>query len=83
MARLLRERFGATRVVVFGSLTRRAWFGAWSDIDLAAWDIPADRFYRAVAAVTGVSPDFAVDLVDPESYRPAVRRSIEQEGIDL
>lgn len=82
-ARLLCERFGATRVVVFGSLTRRAWFGVWSDIDLAAWGIPADRFYRAVAAVTGVSADFTVDLVDPASCRPAVRRAIEQEGIDL
>lgn len=80
---LLRERFSAKRVVVFGSLTHRAWFGIRSDIDLAAWDIPADRFYRAVAAVTDLSPDFAVDLVDPESCRPALRRSIEQDGIDL
>ena len=82
-ARLLRERFGAVRVVAFGSLAHRAWFGPWSDIDLAAWGLPPDRFYRAVAAVTGLSPDFEVDLVDPEGCRPAVRRSIEREGIDL
>lgn len=82
-ARLLREGFGATRVVAFGSLARRVWFNPWSDIDLAAWGIPADQFYRAVAAVTGVSPDFEVDLVDPEGCRPAVRRFIEREGIDL
>lgn len=82
-ARLLREAFGATRVVTFGSLAHRAWFSPWSDIDLAAWGIPADQFYRAVAAVTGVSPDFRVDLVDLESCRPAVRRFIEREGIDL
>ena len=71
---LLRERFGATRVVAFGSLAHRAWFSPWSDMDLAAWGVPADQFYRAVAAVTGVSPDFRVDLVDAESCRPAVRR---------
>ncbi len=82
-ARLLRERFGATRVVAFGSLAHRAWFSPWSDIDLAAWGIPADQFYRAVAAATGISPDFEVDLVDPEDCRPAVRRLIEHEGIDL
>jgi len=82
-ARLLRERFGAARVVTFGSLAHRTWFGPWSDIDLAAWGVPADRFYRPVAAVTGVSPDFEVDLVDPEGCRPAVRRFIEREGIDL
>ena len=82
-ARLLRERFGAARVVAFGSLVHRAWFGPWSDIDLAAWGLPPDRFYQAVAAVTGLSPDFEVDLVDPEGCRPAVRRSIEREGIEL
>ena len=82
-ARLLREGFGATRIVAFGSLAHRAWFSLWSDIDLAAWGIPDDRFYRAVAAVTGVSPDFQVDLVDPEGCRLSVRRFIEREGIEL
>ena len=82
-ARLLRERFGATRVVTFGSLAHGNWFSPWSDIDLAAWGIPADQFYRAVAAVTGISPDFRMDLVDPEDCRQSVRQSIEIEGIDL
>jgi predicted nucleotidyltransferase len=80
---LLRERFGATRVVAFGSLAHRAWFSPRSDIDLAAWGIPANQFYRAVAAVTGVSSDFEVDLVDTEGCRPALRRLIEREGIEL
>lgn len=80
---LLREDFGATRVVVFGSLAHRAWFSAWSDIDLVAWGIPADQFYKAVAAVTGVSSDFKVDLIDPDVCRSAVRQSIESEGIEL
>ena len=83
IARLLRDEFSATRVIAFGSLAHRAWFTAWSDIDLAAWGIPADRFYRAVAAATGLSSDFEVDLVDPESCRPAVRKVIEREGMDL
>ena len=82
-AKLLRETFGATRVAAFGSLARRSSFGHWSDIDLAAWDIPADRFYRAVAAVTGLSPDFELDLVDPAGCQPSVRSAIERDGIDL
>lgn len=81
--RLLREKFRATRVVVFGSLVHRAWFTPWSDIDLAAWGIPATQFYRAVAAVTGISPDFEVNLVDLEGCRPTVRKVIEREGVDL
>jgi predicted nucleotidyltransferase len=82
-AKLLRRDFGATRVVVFGSLAHRAWFTPWSDIDLAAWDIPAARFYSAVAAVTGLSPAFKVDLVDPESCQPALRQALDREGIEL
>jgi hypothetical protein len=40
-----------------------------SDVDLAAWGIPDDQYYRTVAAVPDMSPDFEVDLVDPERYR--------------
>lgn len=82
-ARLLREKFGASRVVVFGSLAKKPWFGPWSDIDLAAWGIPADQFYRAVAAVTGGTPDFEVDLVDPAECQRRLRERVEREGIDL
>jgi len=82
-ARLLREKFGATRVVAFGSLAHRDWFSPWSDVDLAARGIPADQFYRAVAAVTGISQEFQVNLVDPEGCRLSVQQSIEREGIDL
>lgn len=82
-ARLLREKFGATRVVVFGSLAHRAWFTPWSDVDLAAWGIPADEFYRAVAAVTALPSEFDVDLVEPEGCLPGMRQAIERYGIDL
>ena len=62
-AQLLREWFGAKRVVLFGSLASRACFTPWSDIDLAVWGIPGDQFYRAVAAVTGMTATHEVDLV--------------------
>ncbi len=82
-ARILRERFAATRVVLFGSLANRSCFTPWSDVDLAAWGIPADQFYRAVAAVTGLTPSYEVDLVDGESCRVGLRQAIEGEGIEL
>ena len=82
-ARLVRQRFAATRVVAFGSLVHPDSFGPWSDIDLAAWGIPPDQFYRAVAELTGLSPLFELDLVDPEGCRASLRRVIELEGIDL
>ena len=82
-AEILRRRFGATRVVAFGSIAHRDWFTPWSDIDLAAWGIPPDSFYKAVAAVTGISPEFKVDVVAPEDCQPDLRKVIEQEGIGL
>jgi predicted nucleotidyltransferase len=82
-ARVLRRKFGATRVVVFGSLVHDVWFAAWSDIDLAAWGMPDDRFYGAVAAVAGLSPAFKVDLLDPETCGPALRAAVERDGVGL
>lgn len=80
---LLRRQYGAKRVVLFGSLARTKAFSAWSDIDLAAWGIAPDKFFSAVAAVTGLSPDFKIDLVEPDTCREAVRISIEEHGIEI
>lgn len=80
---LLRKRYGAKRVVVFGSLARTKPFSAWSDIDLAAWGIASDKFFSAVAAVTGLSPDFKIDLVEPDTCREAMRDSIQKHGIEI
>jgi len=80
---LLRQRYGAKRVVVFGSLARTKAFSARSDIDLAAWGIAPDIFFSAVAAVTGLSPDFKIDLVEPHTCREAMRNSIQRHGIEI
>jgi predicted nucleotidyltransferase len=83
IAAILRKDFGARRVALFGSLASRSDFTLWSDIDLAAWGIPAERFYAAVAAVTALSAEFKIDLVDAEVCKDSLRRAIEQDGIDL
>ena len=59
-ARLLVEHYGARRVVLFGSLARPGAFTAYSDIDLAAWGIPPERFFAAVAEITGMSAEFRI-----------------------
>jgi predicted nucleotidyltransferase len=82
-ADLLRGQFGADKVVVFGSLVRERLFTWWSDIDLAAWGIPPDRFYDAVASVTALSHILKVDLVDVETCRSKIRDTIEREGLEL
>jgi predicted nucleotidyltransferase len=82
-AEVLRQQFGATRVVAFGSLARRDWFTPWSDIDLAAWGISPGAFYRAVAVVTGISSEFRLDLVATEDCQPSLQHVIEREGVAL
>ena len=82
-ARLLRDEFNAKRVVAFGSIVDRDAFAPWSDIDLAAWGIPPDQYFRAVGAVSAISPDFQVDLIDPEDRPTSLRQQIEGEGAEL
>jgi predicted nucleotidyltransferase len=82
-AQLLRERYGASKVVLFGSLAHDAWFTSWSDIDLAAWGISPECFYSAVATVTGLSSTFKIDLVDGDACRSSLRMTVEREGIEL
>jgi len=82
-ARVLRDEFGAQRVVVFGSLAHQLWYSPHSDIDIAAWGIAPEKFFRAAASVDRVVKDFRIDVLDPDDCRPAVRQEIEEDGIEL
>lgn len=81
--RVLREQFGATRVVVFGSLAHQLWFSADSDIDLAVWGIAASVFVRAAAAASRAASDREINLVDPSDCSDALWEEIERQGIDI
>jgi predicted nucleotidyltransferase len=82
-AQRLRDQFGARRVVLFGSAVERSLFTRWSDVDLAVWGVPPERFYAAVAAVTSLRVDIPVDLVDAEQCSEDLKKTIEQEGVEL
>ena len=82
-AGLLREEFGATRVIAFGSLAHGAWFGVRSDIDLAAEGIPAEAFWRAWCALDRLDPTVDIDLVAIESAPERLRDEITQQGVAL
>lgn len=83
VAQLLKEQFGATRVVLFGSLARAGAFTRWSDVDLAVWGLRPEDTFHAVAALVGFDPEIQVNVVDITSCRAAVREAIECEGIEL
>jgi predicted nucleotidyltransferase len=81
---LLKEQFGAKRVVLFGSLTRGPGrFYARSDIDLAVWGLDERIYLRAVARLLDLDPEMEVDLVEAEFVRPALLAAIWREGVEL
>jgi uncharacterized protein len=69
VAELLRCKFGATRVIVFGSLVRDDRFDAESDIDMAVEGILPEDYFTAMAEVNEVSHQW-VDLKPMESLEP-------------
>ncbi len=83
LARLLREEFGATQILVFGSAVNADYFSAESDIDIAAWGIPIAQYLSAVLAVNEFHDDFKVDLLDPTLCRLTLQERIEEEGIEV
>lgn len=82
-AHLLEEEFGATRVVVFGSLARDTGFTAWSDVDIAAWGIALKDTFRAIGAVMDLDTEVPVNLVDVNTAQSSLRQTIGIEGIEL
>ncbi|MBO9336657.1 MAG: nucleotidyltransferase domain-containing protein [Roseiflexus sp.] len=78
IAAMLRQKFGVTRIILFGSLMTDR-FSAKSDIDLAVADLaPADYF--PALAEAGKLSDFPVDLKPLEVLVPHVRDRILEHG---
>lgn len=82
-ATLLREQFGAERVVLFGSVARGFIFHARSDLDLGVEGLSAQNFWRAWAALDSLGSEFEIDLVDLETASSALLDQIKQEGLEL
>ncbi len=80
-AGILKQEFGATRVVLFGSMLNheRMWWG--SDIDLAVWGLPEKDLFRAGAAIER-GHNFSIDLVEVQHAKPHILKAIEQ-GMEL
>lgn len=81
IAAMLRERFGATRVVLFGSLARGR-FRLDSDIDLAVAGLAKGDLFRAMGDAMALT-DRWVDIKPLEDVDPHFRRRIFETGIDL
>jgi predicted nucleotidyltransferase len=80
-ARRLADEFGATRVVLFGTVARGAVHER-SDVDLAVWGLPPAR-EGAASAMAGEVLAAPVDLVCMEGAPESLRRRVEAEGVVL
>lgn len=83
VAAVLRTRFGARRVVLFGSLAHAAWFARDSDVDLAVEGVAAGQYWEAWRVAEAMIPGRPVDLVDLETAGEGLRRAIDRYGCDL
>ncbi|MYH80862.1 hypothetical protein F4141_09170 [Candidatus Poribacteria bacterium] len=79
IAQILYKDFGATQVAVFGSLAEPEAFSKWSDIDIAVWGIPNDKYFRAASVTSDISGLFKVDLVDFDSCKGLFRQRIQSQ----
>ncbi|MDY7080697.1 MAG: hypothetical protein SXV54_27770 [Chloroflexota bacterium] len=82
-ADLLRQRYGATRVRLFGSALYPGRFHERSDVDLAVEGLAPQDYLNAWALVNGPGGEFEIDLVTPDMCRPAIWKSAEREGVEL
>ena len=80
---ILKKQFGATRVVVFGSLVRKAGFTRWSDVDIAAWGIAPEDTFSAIGVISELDSDVAINLVDVNTARTSLIEVVERDGIEL
>ncbi len=79
-ARILRQQFRATRVVLFGSMLQPK-IHADSDIDLAVWNLSKSDYFQAVGKLQGLS-EFAIDIIEAENASDYIVEAISQ-GIEL
>src|SRR5262249_19596368 len=81
-AAVLKERFGASSVTVFGSLVQGP-FAEDSDIDMVVEGLPPEAFFRAWAQAERAAHDFELDLVPLEDARPWVPGVLAASGVAL
>lgn len=82
-AALLRARFGATRVLLFGSLAHGHWFGWTSDVDLAAWGLGPEEHLLASAALADLGGDVPIVVLRAEAGPDWLQEALRTDGVEL
>lgn len=75
-------RYRVKRVYLFGSLAMGG-FDEESDIDLAVYGLPDEKYLKAYGLAESITLPFKVDLVSLESAVDTLKARVEREGIVL
>jgi len=82
-ARALKSRFGARRVVLFGSLASVEWFSSDSDVDLAVEGLEASDYWKAWRLTEDIIGDRLVDLIELETAGDSLKKTVQRSGVEL
>lgn len=82
LARVLREKYGCTRVVGIDSTFNEKDFTEHSDIDVVVFGLPKGKYFAILSEISDLT-SFAVDLIPVENARPLTRQLVEEEGFEL
>lgn len=83
VAILLYKEFGATQVVVFGSLTEPMWFAKGSDIDIAVSGLSNDLYHKACIRIMNFDSEFRIDLINFDTSNGLFRERIKHQAIPI
>ena len=83
VATLLYEQFGATQVVVFGSLTEPIGFTNRSDIDIAVSGLSTDDYDKAWGMVMDFKSGFKIDFINFDTSKGLFRERIKYQAIPI
>ena len=83
VAALLYEQFGATQVVVFGSLTEPMWFTSRSDIDIAVSGLSHDMYDKAYNKIMDFDSGFKIDLINFDISKGIFRERVKHQAIPI
>ncbi|MFN0070731.1 MAG: nucleotidyltransferase family protein, partial [Chloroflexota bacterium] len=80
---ILRERFNAHRVLLFGSLVHSGCFTDASDVDVAAEGLDPGDTLLAMDTLHRLDSAIPVNLVDMGACSTSMRDCIEREGVEM
>lgn len=83
IASLLKERYKAKRVILFGSVYGKKFFYKGSDIDLLVEGIKDSEILHAGFEAWQMASPFDVDIIPIEKADPAMIAIAEKKGIEL